>query len=155
MPTITTASCETARNASQDSLVHLLLNVEGIQENIIDNQELNVIILDTLTNLNIESELLSEMRQKVIETITTANIEDLPVLVKFVLQDLNSSEASQIIRDLREKLDFNSTFNPLISSTPLESKSKEISKGIEGCVLNTIKHALKFQNLYVMLGSSN
>ncbi|GIY37177.1 fanconi anemia group D2 protein [Caerostris darwini] len=236
MPTSTTASCETARNASQDSLVHLLLNVEGIQENIIgimlgklvefsycentalydrsegktvacliisqfrwlsklvnsealaekllelieatpkevqrdiikllpdvinefdhpkvakrlgeiflDNQELNVIILDTLTNLNIESELLSEMRQKVIETITTANIEDLPVLVKFVLQDLNSSEASHIIRDLREKLDFNSTFNPIISSTPLESKSKEISKGIEGCVLNTIKHALKFQ----------
>ncbi|CAL1274345.1 unnamed protein product [Larinioides sclopetarius] len=238
MPTVTAATCETARNVSQDSLIHLLLNMEVIQEKIIsimlgklvdfsycenttlydrsegktvacliisqfrwlsklvnsealaekllelieatpkevqrdiikllpdvineydhpkvakrlneiflDNQELNVIILDTLTNLNIEPELLSDMREKVIETITTANIEDLPVLVKFALQDLSSTEAPQIIRDLREKLDFNSTFNPIISSTPLENKSKEISKSVEGCVLNTIKHALKFQKL--------
>ncbi|KAF8781779.1 Fanconi anemia group D2 protein like [Argiope bruennichi] len=236
MPTVTAATCETARNVSQDSLVHLLLNMEVIQEKVIsimlgklvdfsycentalydrsegktvacliisqfrwlsklvnsealaekllelieatpkevqrdiikllpdvineydhpkvakrlgeiflDNQELNVIILDTLTNLNIEPELLSDMRGKVIETITTANIEDLPILVKFVLQDLNSTEAPQIIRDLREKLDFDSTFNPIISSTPLANKSEEISKSIEGCVLNTIKHALKFQ----------
>ncbi|GFU37970.1 fanconi anemia group D2 protein [Nephila pilipes] len=255
MPTVTTATCGTARNVSQDSLVHLLLNIDVIQEKIIsimlakliefsycentalydrsegktvacliisqfrwlnklancealaeklleiieatpkevqrdiikllpdvisefdhpkvakrlgeiflDNQELNVIILDTLTNLNIESELLSDMREKVIDTIATANIEDLPVLVKFVLQDLNQTEAPQTIRNLREKLDFDSTFNPIISSTPLECKNKDISKSIEGCVLNTIKHALKFQKslcdawikqLEVLQGSQN
>ncbi|GFY79169.1 fanconi anemia group D2 protein [Trichonephila inaurata madagascariensis] len=236
MPTVTTTTCETARNVSQDSLVHLLLSIEVIQEKIIsvmlaklvefsycentalydrsegktvacliisqfrwlnklinsealaeklleiieatpkevqrdiikllpdvinefdhpkvakrlgeiflDNQELNVIILDTLTNLNIEPELLSNMREKVTDTITTANIEDLPVLVKFVLQDLSQIDAPQTIRNLRQKLDFDSTFNPIISSTPLESKDKDISKSIEDCVLNTIRHALKFQ----------
>ncbi|XP_015929151.1 Fanconi anemia group D2 protein [Parasteatoda tepidariorum] len=236
MPTVTAASCETARNASQDSLIHLLLSVEKIQEKVINimldklvefsytentalydrtenktvacliisqfrwlnklvnsealadklleliegtptdiqrdiirllpdvinefdhpkvakslgefllgNQELNVIILDTLTNLNIKSELLSEIRQKVIETISTANIEDLPVIVKFVLQDLTIAEAPQVIRELQSKLDFNSTFNPIISSTPINPKNGEISKSIESCVLTTIKHSLKFQ----------
>ncbi|KAG8193754.1 hypothetical protein JTE90_005051 [Oedothorax gibbosus] len=238
MPTVTASTCETARNVSQDSLVHLLLSIEVIQEKLVavmlaklaefsycentalydrsegktvacliisqfrwlsklvnggeladkllelveatppdvqrdiikllpdvinefdhpkvakylsniymGNQELNIVILDTLTNLNIEQDLLGEIREKVIETLSTANIEDLPVLVKFVLQDLRVTEAPQVIEDLRDKLDFNSTFNPIISSTPIVSKSKEISKSIESCVLNTIKHALKFQKL--------
>lgn len=236
MPTITTASCETARNASQDSLIHLLLNIEAIQEKVASimldklaelsysensvlydraenksvaclivsqfrwlnklvnsealtdklielieatplevqkdiikllpdviseydhskvarslgdllrgNQELNVTILDALTNLNIDSEMLSEIRKREIDIISSANISDLPLIVKFILQDLTSAETTDTINELRKNLDFNSTFSPIISSTPINPKVRDSPKDIASCVLNTIKHSLKFQ----------
>ncbi|KFM77383.1 Fanconi anemia group D2 protein, partial [Stegodyphus mimosarum] len=112
---------------------------------LLGNQELNVTILDTLTNLNIDPELLSEIRKRVLETIPAANIDDLPVIVKFVLQDLTAAEAAETITELQNNIDFNSTFNPILSSTPLEAKQNETSQNIGISVLNTIKYCLKFQ----------
>lgn len=236
MPTITTANCENARNASQDSLVHLLLHVEIIQEKVVsimldklaefsysensvlydraenkgvaclivsqfrwlsklvnsealtdklielieatpvevqkdiikllpdvisefehskvarslgdilrDNLDLNVTVLDALTNLNVDSEILSEIRSREISMISSVKVCDLPVIVKFVLQDLSPAEAPETINELRNNLDFNSTFNPIISSTPINPKVRESSKDIASSLLNTIKHSLKFQ----------
>ncbi|XP_054717600.1 Fanconi anemia group D2 protein-like [Uloborus diversus] len=237
LPTVTSPSCESARSSCQDSLAHMLLGIEVIQEKISNfmleklvefsysennalydrsegksvgclivsqfrwliklvnseaftdklievieatpveiqrdiiillpevliefdhpkiarhlskylnrNHELYLTILDTLTNLNIGVELLSEIRKDVLKIISFAKIENLPVIVKFVLQDLNSNEeARETVQELHKNLDFNSTFNPITSSTPKDAKNVDSMKDVCSYVLSVISQSLKFQ----------
>ena len=66
--------------------------IDVFREMLNENDELAVAILDTLGNLCLESSDLIEVRADVIQTLPSAQLADVPVIVKFLLQTVNSSE---------------------------------------------------------------
>ncbi|XP_022247832.1 Fanconi anemia group D2 protein-like [Limulus polyphemus] len=90
---------------------------------LLESRELRIPILDTLSNLNIPSETVTETRATVLKTLPSVEIEDLPVVIKFVLNNLKPEDAFEIISELRNNLDFKASFPPANSSTPRKKKN--------------------------------
>uniref|UniRef100_A0A3B3BX30 FA complementation group D2 n=1 Tax=Oryzias melastigma TaxID=30732 RepID=A0A3B3BX30_ORYME len=59
-----------------------------------ENTQLTVPVLDALSSLNLRSSLLTEVRSAVMATMAAVQLEDLPVVVKFILQSVSSSDTS-------------------------------------------------------------
>ncbi|NP_001089160.1 FA complementation group D2 L homeolog [Xenopus laevis] len=100
------------------------------------NTQLTVPILDALSSLNINADLLSEVRQSVMSTLSAVELEDLPVIIKFILHAVTPSDALEVISELRKKLD-------LESCSSLEqiyaTQSKERNKPHAGSSVNKTK----------------
>ena len=71
---------------------HMVIDTCIFREMLNENDELAVAILDALGNLCLESSDLIEVRADVIQTLPSAQLADVPVIVKFLLQTVNSSE---------------------------------------------------------------
>ncbi|XP_076105835.1 Fanconi anemia group D2 protein-like [Mytilus galloprovincialis] len=120
------------------------------------NTQLTVPILDSLANLNLTSELLAEVRGTVLKTLHSAEVEELPVIIKFLLQSVNNQDAVEVVSEIRANLDFSTTFRPPISSTPhqsvqrnrdkrLQRISGDVNRGAEALTLDAIKSSIRFQ----------
>ncbi|KAB5584153.1 hypothetical protein PHYPO_G00104140 [Pangasianodon hypophthalmus] len=120
------------------------------------NTQLTAPILDALSSLNLSSELLSEVRGAVMATVAAVQLEDLPVVVKFILHSISASDANEVVCDLRRKLELEQC---VLSSVLQASQSREKSKkergssSVPACsskdsvalVLEVIKSAVRFQ----------
>ncbi|XP_053355584.1 Fanconi anemia group D2 protein [Clarias gariepinus] len=120
------------------------------------NTQLTVPILDALSSLSLSYALLSEVRGAVMATVAAVQLEDLPVVVKFILHSISSSDANEVVCDLRRKLDLEQC---LVSSVLQGSQSREKNKkdsgslNVQSCsskdnvalVLEAIKSAVRFQ----------
>ncbi|XP_007888485.1 Fanconi anemia group D2 protein isoform X2 [Callorhinchus milii] len=60
------------------------------------NTQLTVPILDALSSLNLRTELLAEVRQSVMSTLSAVNLEDLPVVIKFILHAITAADAVEL-----------------------------------------------------------
>ncbi|CAI9552633.1 unnamed protein product [Staurois parvus] len=69
------------------------------------NSQLTVPILDAFSGLNLNTELLTEVRQWVMSTLSAVDLEVVPVIVKFVLHTVTPTDAVEVISELRQKLD--------------------------------------------------
>lgn len=54
-----------------------------------------------------------------INSLPSANIHDLPTVIKFINENLTQHNAEDVILDVREKLNLDFSPTPIISSTPL------------------------------------
>ncbi|XP_022805734.1 Fanconi anemia group D2 protein-like [Stylophora pistillata] len=120
-----------------------------LSELLCQNTGLTVPILDALSNLNLHSDLLAEVRASVIQILPSAEISDLPVVVKFILQSVSDNDAFEVISELRANLDFTSTtLQPSACSTPAEqqrpSRGGSTSDG-ELFTLEAICSGIRFQ----------
>ncbi|KAF5909350.1 Fanconi anemia group D2 protein, partial [Clarias magur] len=120
------------------------------------NTQLTVPTLDALSSLNLSSALLSEVRGAVMATVAAVQLEDLPVVVKFILHSISASDANEVVCDLRRKLELEQC---LVSSVLQGSQSREKNKkdsgslNVQSCsskdnvalVLEAIKSAVRFQ----------
>ncbi|XP_058844694.1 Fanconi anemia group D2 protein-like [Acipenser ruthenus] len=98
------------------------------------NTQLTVPILDALSSLNLSSDLLTQVRQAVMATLSAVELEDLPVVVKFILHAISGAEAVEVVSDLRKKLELESCVLP----PPLQaSQSRVKSRGKGGSSLNS------------------
>uniref|UniRef100_A0A8B9KSS5 FA complementation group D2 n=1 Tax=Astyanax mexicanus TaxID=7994 RepID=A0A8B9KSS5_ASTMX len=61
-----------------------------------ESTQLTVPILDALSSLNLSSTLLAEVRGAVISTVSAVQLEDLPVVVKFILHSISASDANEV-----------------------------------------------------------
>jgi len=94
-----------------------------LSELLCQNTGLTVSILDALSNLSLRPDLLAEVRVSVIEMLPSAEVDDLPVVVKFILQSVGDGDAFEVISELRSNLDFTSTtLPPAACSTPAEQR---------------------------------
>ncbi|KAF7711634.1 Fanconi anemia group D2 protein isoform X1 [Silurus meridionalis] len=121
-----------------------------------ENTQLTVPILDAMSSLNLSSALLSEVRGAVMATVGAVQLEDLPVVVKFILHSISASDANEVVCDLRKKLELEQC---VLSSALQASQSLEKSKmnrgtpSVPACsskdsvalVLEVIKSAVRFQ----------
>ncbi|XP_013394620.1 Fanconi anemia group D2 protein [Lingula anatina] len=118
-----------------------------------DNNQLIVPILDALSNLSLKPELASEVKESVLQSLPSIELDDLPVVVKFLLQTVTSQDALDVVSELRNNLDFNSSFPPTSSSTPhgkraatgRASVAPRAPRGVEALTLDAIKSAVRFQ----------
>jgi Fanconi anemia group D2 protein len=86
-----------------------------------DTVELTAPVIDALTNLNVDSKMINEIRESVLKILPSARLEDLPVAVRFIQQSINPTNAQEVINELREKLNFRSVMLPTAASTPVGS----------------------------------
>ncbi|XP_042305888.1 Fanconi anemia group D2 protein isoform X2 [Sceloporus undulatus] len=120
------------------------------------NTELMVPILDALSCLNLDLELLSEVCKSVMVTVAAVKVEDLPVVVKFILRSIKATNAVEVISDLRKKLDLDSCVSlPQIqasqskfrnqSQASLPASQVSINLDCVKLLFEVIKSAVKFQ----------
>lgn len=119
---------------------------QSLSKFLLQDKRLSVAILDTLSNLNLSPENLSQVRKQVLKTLSAVHIQELPISVKFVLQNLGPQDAPEAIHSLRNQLDLTSSFDPISTSTPFrKSGSSGSGKQVSVRIVDTIKLALKFQ----------
>ncbi|KAL4226050.1 Fanconi anemia group D2 protein [Mactra antiquata] len=112
-----------------------------------ENQSLTVTILDAMSNLILTPGLLSEIRDSVLQSLASVDLEDLPVLVKFLLQSVNSQDAVEVVSELRANLEFDASTAKKTSGGKRKGSSGDVST-LEDCetlMLETIKSAVRFQ----------
>ncbi|CAB4035769.1 Fanconi anemia group D2, partial [Paramuricea clavata] len=112
------------------------------------NSQLTVAILDTLTNLNLKADLLAEVRESVINMLSSTEMDDLPVVVKFILQSVADNEAFEAISEVRNNLEFTCSLIPAATSTPSNiRKSVAGNKSKDGVLLtlDAIKASIRFR----------
>ncbi|KAJ3603047.1 hypothetical protein NHX12_030791, partial [Muraenolepis orangiensis] len=122
-----------------------------------EQTQLTVAILDALSSLNLSPTLLVEVRGVVMATLTAVQLDDLPVVVKFILHAVSASDAYEVVCDLRKKLELELCVLPPVlqasqsrlkgrapstSSAPLAASSSQDSVML---VLDGIKSAVRFQ----------
>uniref|UniRef100_A0A3Q3K5H2 FA complementation group D2 n=1 Tax=Monopterus albus TaxID=43700 RepID=A0A3Q3K5H2_MONAL len=114
-----------------------------------ENTQLTVPILDALSSLNLSSSLLTEIRGAVMATLAAVQLEDLPVVVKFILHSVSASDAYEVVCNLRKKLELEQCVLPPVLQA---SQSRMKSKGAAGSsqdsialILDAIKSAVRFQ----------
>ncbi|XP_066471071.1 Fanconi anemia group D2 protein isoform X2 [Tiliqua scincoides] len=121
-----------------------------------EKTELTVPILDALSSLNLDLRLLSEVRQSVMITVAAVKVEDLPVVVKFILRSIKATDAVEVISDLRKKLDLDSCVSlpriqaaqsklKSLSQASLPAKQVSINQDCVKLLFEVIKSAVKFQ----------
>ncbi|NXX77188.1 FACD2 protein, partial [Urocolius indicus] len=119
-------------------------------------RRLTVPILDALSRLDLDAGLLAEVRQCAMTIVPSVKLEDLPVVIKFILHDIKAADAVEVISDLRKSLDLSSCVLPpqiLGSQKKLKSQVKASSSmsqvtTSQNCVkllFDVIKLAVRFQ----------
>uniref|UniRef100_H0Z8Q1 FA complementation group D2 n=1 Tax=Taeniopygia guttata TaxID=59729 RepID=H0Z8Q1_TAEGU len=117
-------------------------------------RRLTVPVLDALSRLDLDAELV--VRQSAMTIVPSVKLEDLPVVVKFILQNVKAADAVEVISDLRKSLDLSSCVLPLqIHSSQKKIKSQvQASSSLsqvttsQNCVkllFDVIKLAVRFQ----------
>ena len=57
-------------------------------------------------------------------TLPSVAVEDMPIIVKFLLQTVSSNDALEVVSEVRKHLDFESSFPPESCSTPDNNKRR-------------------------------
>uniref|UniRef100_A0A8C7G930 FA complementation group D2 n=1 Tax=Oncorhynchus kisutch TaxID=8019 RepID=A0A8C7G930_ONCKI len=111
-----------------------------------ENTQLTVPILDAFSSLNLSSTLLAEVRVSVMATLSAVQLEDLPVVVKFILHSISSSDALEVVCDLRKKLELElCVLPPVLQASQSRMKTSSSSQDSVALVLDGIKSAVRFQ----------
>ncbi|XP_068451005.1 Fanconi anemia group D2 protein isoform X2 [Clinocottus analis] len=124
-----------------------------------ENTQLTVPILDALSSLNLSSSLLTEVRGAVMLTLAAVQLEDLPVVVKFILHSVSASDAYEVVCNLRKKLELEQCVLPPLlqaSQSRMKSKGSAASSSTPSAgssqdsvtlILDGIKSAVRFQKM--------
>ncbi|XP_057701489.1 Fanconi anemia group D2 protein isoform X2 [Corythoichthys intestinalis] len=122
-----------------------------------ENTQLTVPILDALSSLNLSSSLLTEVRGAVMITLAAVQLEDLPVVVKFILHSISASDAYEVVSGLRKKLELeNCVLPPVLEASQSRMKTKGAavsnsvtvntgSQDVITLIVDAIKTAVRFQ----------
>ncbi|XP_076870482.1 Fanconi anemia group D2 protein [Brachyhypopomus gauderio] len=118
-----------------------------------ENTQLTVPILDALSSLSLSSALLAEVRGAVMATVSAVRLEDLPVVVKFILHSISASDGVEVVWDLRKKLDLEQCMLPSVLQASQSHERSQRSSAVPSCsskdsvalVLEVIKSAVRFQ----------
>jgi Fanconi anemia group D2 protein len=106
-----------------------------------ENSELTVPILDALSNLTLHSESLDDVRETVLDRLESAELDDLAVIVKFMLQTVTPSTIDMVVYGIRQKLDFRTLGKIQQQTSTQRAKTKDAS---EALILESIKLGLQF-----------
>ncbi|XP_072308789.1 Fanconi anemia group D2 protein [Eucyclogobius newberryi] len=121
-----------------------------------ENTQLTVPILDALSSLNLSSSILIEVRAAVMATLAAVELEDLPVVVKFILHSVSASDALEVVSNLRKKLELEQCLLPSVlqdSQNRLNNKATQapnakvvaVNQDSITMILDGIKTAVRFQ----------
>ncbi|XP_044512777.1 Fanconi anemia group D2 protein [Gracilinanus agilis] len=122
---------------------------------LMQNTPLTVPILDVLSSLRLDPKLLSKVRHLVMAKLSAVTLENLPVIVKFILHAVTVTDALEVISELRKKLDLDYCILPpqlQTSQSKLKNKGQVSSGNQENsnqdCVsllFDVIKSAVRYE----------
>uniref|UniRef100_H0WGZ0 FA complementation group D2 n=1 Tax=Otolemur garnettii TaxID=30611 RepID=H0WGZ0_OTOGA len=125
---------------------------------LMENTSLTVPILDVLSSLKLDLNLLSKVRQLVMSKLSSVRLDDLPVIIKFILHSVTPTDALEVISQLREQLDLQHCILPSrfqASQSKMKSKGRASSSGNQDsssrdCVtllFDVIKSAVRYEKI--------
>ncbi|RIA85935.1 Fanconi anaemia protein FANCD2 [Glomus cerebriforme] len=109
------------------------------------NHRLIVPILDALSNFTVQEDYMNKIHETIFDRLESADLEDLPLVIKFLLQTATSEDAYEIVKQIREKVDFRSIGrlqNEANQSKRNQKKKKE--QVPESLILDSIKNGIQF-----------
>ncbi|XP_037378552.1 Fanconi anemia group D2 protein [Talpa occidentalis] len=123
-----------------------------------ENTLLTVPILDVLSSLQLDPSLLKKIRQLVMGKLSSVRLDDLPVIIKFILHSITAADALEVIAELRERLDLQHFILPSWLYAPqskLKNKGRTSSSGNEencgeNCIFllfDVIKSAVRYEKI--------
>ncbi|KAG0270710.1 Fanconi anemia group D2 protein [Actinomortierella ambigua] len=120
--------------------------VSGFLEIMESTSSLVVPILDALSNLNLQTNMLRSARSQVVDKLESADLEDLPVVIKFLLQTVDPETVEDVVTEIRQKLDFKSILK-LQTHGHAGDKWKVMSQTQtpEVLILDALKSGIRFQ----------
>lgn len=111
------------------ALPHILEDTEHLAaarklgELFTDDKELGPTVLEALSNLYVEPEVISEVRTRVLTVLKSLKLSQLPPTVKFVLSNCTVQEAPQVVSELRANLELRHILP--VTSTPTNFSTEE------------------------------
>ncbi|KAG8516892.1 Fanconi anemia group D2 protein, partial [Galemys pyrenaicus] len=123
-----------------------------------ENTLLTVPILDVLSSLQLDAGLLKKIRQLVMSKLSSVRLDDLPVIMKFILHSVTALDALEVIAELRERLDLQHFILPswiYTSQSKPKTKGRTSSAGNqencgENCIFllfDVIKSAVRYEKI--------
>ncbi|XP_027440652.2 Fanconi anemia group D2 protein isoform X2 [Zalophus californianus] len=109
-------------------------------------------------SLRLDPRLLSQVRQLAMGKLLSVKLDDLPVIIKFILHSVTAADALEVISELREKLDLQHCILPSrfqASQSKLKNKGRQSSSGNQensgqDCVIllfDVIKSAVRYEKI--------
>lgn len=132
--------------------------VVGVLKELLEQSPvLTILILETMSNLVLNKDLLAEVLASVLKTLPSCKMDDLPVVVKFILHSVNTKDAVGVFHEMRIALEFDVTLDSIISSTPVPGSSKSVNDtnqnneilALELLTMKSIHSCLQFQKSLV------
>ncbi|CAO3565350.1 unnamed protein product [Mortierella alpina] len=118
--------------------------VLGLVELMESSSDLLAPTLDALSNLNLQSDMLVNARNHVLDTLESADLDDLPMVIKFLLQTVEPDTVGEVIETIRGRLDFRS-INKLQRTSKSKLRSSSASQTPEVLILDAMKTGIRFQ----------
>ncbi len=87
-------------DSGHDMIVETLVTILN------DMPELTVATLDTLANLTLKGETAASVVASVVDNLASTQFEDLPVVIRFILQTTPKKSIQNSVKDLRRNLNF-------------------------------------------------
>nr|XP_054752442.1 Fanconi anemia group D2 protein-like [Lytechinus pictus] len=94
------------------------------------------------------------VRSSALQSLVSADLDDLPVVIKFILQSVSSTDSLEVISELRRNLDFHTSLPPSSASTPFvrsstsgNASSHKKTVDSEMLILETIKSTMRFNKV--------
>ncbi|KAG9294638.1 hypothetical protein G9A89_008117 [Geosiphon pyriformis] len=120
--------------------------ITELKDLMVQNHQLMVPILDALSNFSLEEDSISEIREVVVDKLESADLADLPIVVKFLLQTVTPDDVQEVIQKIRRKLDFRTigkAQNESLNYSKRAGKAKK-EQMPEALILESIKIGLQF-----------
>jgi Fanconi anemia group D2 protein len=109
-----------------------------------ESSELTVPILDALSNLTLHSESLEDVRETVLERLESAELDDLAVIVKFMLQTVTPGTIDMVVYGIRQRLDFRALGKVQQQRQVSSSQRRKAKNAPEALILESFKLGLQF-----------
>lgn len=107
------------------------------------NPDLTVPILDALSNLTLHSESLEDVRETMLDRLESAELDDLAVIIKFMLQTVTPTTIDLVVYGIRQKLDFRA-LGKLHQTSAAATQRSNAKEAPEALILESIKLGLQF-----------
>lgn len=126
-------------DSQQSQVAKLLLDLME------SNADLASCILDALAGITMDEAVLSRARDTAISQLQTADIDALPVLIRFILLNVSQADIPSVVQQLRELVDFESIASVLkMQEAALETaKGKSVATCGETLILDSFKFVFR------------
>ncbi|KAL3701169.1 hypothetical protein R1sor_019191 [Riccia sorocarpa] len=124
--------------------------VQSLEGMLQDDTQLIVPILDAFSSFNLDEVLFEQVVSLALSSLRSADSEDLPLVVKFLLQSATPTNVKQVVQQLRENLQFVTVADVRMSKPDRKQKGKSPTTNCEALVLEAIRSGLRFQNQLVL-----
>ncbi|KAJ3240211.1 Fanconi anemia group D2 protein [Chytriomyces hyalinus] len=109
--------------------------VNALQESMTRNVDVTVCVLDTLGTIGVPPHKLPEITDSVIELMDQAQVDSLPVIIRFLLQTAPADKINELIPKMRDAMDFDAIAASLNRPTAAGSDATLIFDALKSGIL--------------------